>query len=421
MKLRSVLSMLLAVVMLLACASFASAEEEKTTVTIWHTFTEDQEAYLASAAESFNAQSDKYTVEVLSQAYSGFLDTVKNAVLSGVGPDIIFNYSSEAAAYVDSGKVADLSQYIYDEEMGIEGFDTCLPEGVMNGEVNGFSDGLIHYLPAYTTGPILFYNSTLYDELGLTIPSTWDEMVENCRVIKEKKGIAGLGFDSLTDCIQMLIMETEGCSYIDVENKCIGFNTPEMQAKIQWMADCVAEGLFLIAPSGDYFSNDFNSGIVASYIGSCAGYPYIAPEGFEFGMAAMPATTWYPSWQRGPIVFYYDDDARAEGAYEFIKYFISADMNLGWVKATNSLSPYTWTKELDGYTEYLAGDDAGIQALNAVSAHLDIAGTLPAVTGASTVRNEIVNGLKNVVNNGMTVEEAWNQCEVLCNAALQGE
>ncbi|MBR5750922.1 MAG: hypothetical protein IKX84_00915, partial [Clostridia bacterium] len=65
-------------------------------------------------------------------------------------------------------------------------------------------------------------------------------------------------------------------------------------------------------------------------------------------------------------------------------------------------------------------DTAAIQALNAVGAHLDIAGSLPAVTGASTVRNEIKAAVENVAFNGMTVDEAWAACVANCNAALQG-
>ena len=419
MKNCKVLFAVMAVIMLIASIGAPAMAEEKVKVTIWHTFTDAQQDYLVKAATDFNASQDKYEVVVESQAYPGFTNTVSSAVRSGDGPDIIFNYASEAASYVDDGLVADLSQYIYADETGIEGFDTCLSAGVMEGEVDGFSDGAIHYLPAYTTGPILFYNKTMLDELGIAIPTTWEEVEAACRIIKAEKGIPGLGFDSLTDVIQMLIME-EGCGYIDVENKCVTFGTDGMKAKIQWMADMAAEGLFQISPSVDYFSTDFNSGATAMYIGSCAGYPYIAPNGFEFGMAAMPAQTWYPSWNRGPIVFYYGDDARAEGAYEFVKYFISADVNLGWVVACNALSPYAWTQALPEYQEYVAGEGAAIQALNAVGAHLDIAGSLPAVTGSSTVRNEIVNALKNVVNNGMTVEEAWNACVENCNAALQG-
>ncbi len=415
---KKALALVLALVFVLSMAAFAEAD--KTTVTIWHTFTKDQEAYLVKAAADFNALQDKYYVDVLSQAYSGFTDTVKTAVRSGNGPDIIFNYASEAAEYVDDGLVADLSQYIYADDEFAAAFDDCLPEGVMNGEVQGFADGLIHYLPAYTTGPILYYNKTLYDELGLTVPATWEEMEANCAVIYEQKGIAGLGFDSLTDCLQAFIMEDENSTYINVEEKTVGFDTDSMKATVQWLVDCANKGYFKFKASGNYFSEDFNSGSVASYIGSCAGYPYITPDGFEFAMAPMPAQTWFPSWNRGPIVFYYKDDARAEGAYEFIKYFISAEVNLGWVKAVNALAPYSWTKELPEYQEYVSQDTAAIQALNAVGAHLDIAGSLPAVTGASTVRNEIKAAVENVAFNGMTVDEAWAACVANCNAALQG-
>ena len=70
----------------------------KTKVTIWHTFTEGQEAYLKKAVEDFNAQSEAVTVELLSQPYADFLKNVNAAVIEGIGPDIIFNYASEAAA-----------------------------------------------------------------------------------------------------------------------------------------------------------------------------------------------------------------------------------------------------------------------------------------------------------------------------------
>ena len=415
---KKVLAIVLALVFVFSMAAFA--ESSKTTVTIWHTFTKDQQAYLEKAAADFNATQDKYEVVVVSQAYSGFTDNVKSAVRSGIGPDIIFNYASEAAEYVNDGLVANLSKYIYADDDFADAFDESLAEGVMEGEVKGFADKNIHYLPAYTTGPILFYNKTIYDELGLTVPTTWEEMEANCRVIKEQKGIAGLGFDSLTDCLQGFIMEDPDSTYINVDEKTVGFDTESMKATVQWLADMQNEGLFMLKPTSDYFSNDMSSGLVAGYIGSCAGYPYITmPEGQELGVAPMPAQTWYPSWNRGPIVFYYNDDARAEGAYEFVKYFISADVNLGWVEAVNALAPYSWTQELPAYQEYVAQDTLGVQALNAVAAHLDIAGSLPAVTGASTVRNEIRDAVIAVAYNGVSVEEAWAACVANCNAALQ--
>ena len=396
---------------------------DKAKAAIWHTFTKGQEEYLAKAVAGFNASQEKYEIELLSQPYDGFLDSVKNSVIAGVGPDIIFNYASEAASYVKGGYLADLSQYIYDEEIGIEGFEGSLVDGVMNGEVKAFEDGGIHYLPAYTTGPILFYNKTLFDELKIAVPTTWEEMEAAAKTIKEQKGIAALGCDSLTDLVQMFIMETPGAGYIDVANKAVLFDTPEVRAKIQWLVDMVKNGYFLVKSTGNYFSEDFNAGIEASYIGSSAGYPYITPADgkFEFAMAPVPAATWYPSWNRGPIVFYYKDDARAQAAYEFVKYFISADVNAGWVEAVTALAPYAWTKETDAYKAYVAQDTLAAQALNAVAENLDVAGSLPAVEGANVVRNALKAAIEKAALGDMTVDEAWTEAVTVSNAALQGK
>ena len=146
-----------------------------------------------------------YEVVVESQAYSGFLDTVYNAVANGVGPNMIINYASTAADYVKDGLVVDLSKYVFDEEIGMADVYNSLPESI-KAETVGFSDGGMYALPAVTTGPIFFINKTIYDELGLTAPTTWEELAENSKKIYEAKGVAGFAADSLTDMMQALMM-----------------------------------------------------------------------------------------------------------------------------------------------------------------------------------------------------------------------
>ena len=111
---RKIVALVAAAVMLFALCASASAA---TPVTIWHTFTDNQQAYLEQAAADFNASQDEYEVVVEAQAYSGFLDSVYNAVANGVGPSIIINFASTAAEYVKDGLVVDLTPYVYDEEI----------------------------------------------------------------------------------------------------------------------------------------------------------------------------------------------------------------------------------------------------------------------------------------------------------------
>lgn len=406
------IALLVAVMMLVAMCATASAA---TKVSIWHTFTDAQQAALEKFAADFNATQTEYEVVVESQAYSGFLDSVYNAVANGVGPSIIINYASTAADYVEDGLVVDLSQYIFDEEIGMADVYNSLPDSI-KAETTGFVDGGLYALPAVTTGPIFFINQTLYDELGLKAPTTWAELAENSKIIYEAKGIPGFAADSLTDMMQALMMQS-GAGYIDVASKSVLFDTEAATAWLAWFGENVQKGYFALNPTGDYWSNDFNAGMVASYLGSCAGVPYIVPDGFEYSVAPMvrgDVTNWFPAWNRGPIVFNKDEETN-KGAYLFIKYFLSAEVNCAWAQAMNAISPYGTTQASEAYAAFAADLDP---SLVAVQDNLDVAGALPTVTGSYAVRTALQDAAIAVAG-GMTAEDAMAVAVATSNAALQ--
>lgn len=409
---RKFVALMAAAVMLFALCASASAA---TQVSVWHTFTDAQQEALTKFAADFNASQDEYEVIVESQTYSGFLDSVYNAVANGVGPNIIINYASTAADYVADGLVVDLAQYVFDADAGMADVYNSLPDAI-KAETVGFVDGGMHALPAVTTGPIFFINQTLYDELGLKAPTTWEELAENSKIIYEAKGIPGFAADSLTDMMQALMMQS-GAGYIDVENKCVLFDTEEATKWLAWFGENVQKGYFALNPTGDYWSNDFNARLVAAYLGSCAGAPYIVPDGFEYSVAPMVRGTehqWFPAWNRGPIVFN-KDEASNKGAYEFVKYFMTPEVNAAWAAAMNALSPYGTTQTSEAYAEFAANL---APSLVAVQANLDIAGALPTVTGSYAVRTALQDAAIAVAG-GMSAEDAMAACVATSNAALQ--
>ena len=408
---KKLFALAVAAVMLFALCAGASAA---TKVSIWHTFTDAQQAALEKFAADFNASQSDYEVVVESQAYSGFLDSVYNAVANGVGPSIIINYASTAADYVKDGLVIDLSQYVFDPEIGMADIYNSLPDSI-KAETTGFVDGGMYALPAVTTGPIFFINQTIYDELGLKAPTTWEELAANSKAIYEAKGIPGFAADSLTDMMQAFMMQS-GAGYIDVENKCVLFDNQTTIDCLNWFGEKVQAGIFALSPQQNYFSNDFNAGLVASYLGSCAGVPYIVPDGFEYDVAPMPReinAAWYPSWNRGPIIFN-KDEAANKGAYLFVKYFLSPEVNAGWVQAVTAISPYGTTQASEAYAPYINELPA---ALAAVQANLDVAGALPSVTGATAVRNALQEAVT-MVAGGMDAADALAACVATSNEAL---
>ena len=392
------LAVVLSVVMLVSVASAEDAKptissEGKTVVTLWHTFTRAQKDMIDTIAYDFNAQNNEYYVTVEAFPSNGFESKVLTAVLNGEGPDIIFHYSSEAANYVDgenpeNNLIVDLGKYINDPEIGIPGWETSMDQVLLD-ETKGFADGLTHYITLVRTGPILFYNKTIFDELGLKVPTTWTELAETAKTISEKKpGVYGYAADSLTDMLQSIIMQN-GSEYIDIHAKEAKIDNEITLNALKWYGKGVQEGYFMAAPTVDYYSNDMNNQLVAMYIGSCAGIPYLYPadNNWELGLAAMPqegVERWYPAWNRGAFVFK-SNETQEKGAYLFIKFFIEPENDLRFVETVIALSPYYAVQQLDGYKALVEANPA----LQALETCLPDAGFLPLVTGASTVRDEL--------------------------------
>ncbi len=395
---------------------------ERVIVQIWHTYTGDQAAYLEQQAAAFNESQNEYEVQVLEQAYNGFEDTVYNAVANGVGPSIIFNYASTAVDYIEAGLAVNIQTYIDEDEAAgdttMADYIDSLPES-MKTDVMGFADGGIYYLPGCTTGPIFFYNKTMYDALGLTAPTTWDELAANCEAIYNEYGIAGYLADGLVDDIQALLMQN-GEGYIDVETKTVEFGGEGTVEIFQWFADNVAAGYFALSPTNDYASDDFSTQLVAGFSGSCVNDQYIYAEDFEFAMApwiASAGEAFYTAWNRGPIFLKASDEAIDRGAYEFVKFFLSPEINAGWAQVNSALSPYGTTEANEDYQAYLENVPESLQC---VQANLDASGSFPNIPGASQLRDLLEEYLTYAASGQMTAQEAVDGLVTACNAALAG-
>lgn len=411
---------------LMGCTKKASGP---VTVEIWHTYNGQQKAYLEQVAEKFNASQDKYVVNVLSQAYQGFADSVYNAVANKIGPSIIFNYGSTAVDYAEVGLAVDIKKYI--EEDKKKG-DTTMQDIIdslpiaMKTEVYGFADGGIYYLPGCTTGPVYFYNKTLFKELGLNPPKTWDELEAVSKTIYEKKGIAGFHSDGLVDNIQAYMMQN-AIGYIDVKNKKMAVepNSREYLDLVKfydWYKKCCNNGYFEFNPVGEYASEDLANGTIASFSGSCVNDQYITMlNGAELGMAPWISTTngnsFYTAWNRGPIFLKRADNVD-RGAYEFTKFFLSPEQNAGWAIANSALAPYGTTEKTTTYKNYINNLPA-TSALPCVQANMAASGSFPNVKGSAQVRNILVEYLNNLVSGQISIgKEAVSLLIKDCNQAL---
>lgn len=418
---KKIILVLFLVLSFFAIMSCSKKDGEVGKVEIWHTYNGAQAEFLEKMASEFNAFQDDYEVLVLAQDYSGFNDTVYNAVANGIGPSIIFNFASTAVDYIQAGLAVDISEYIKADakkgDTSMQDVIDSLPEA-MKTDVMGFADGGIYYLPGCTTGPVLFYNKTIFDELGLKAPTTWAELESVSKTIKEKKGIPGFLSDSIIDTLQALIMQN-GLGYIDVPAKKVTFCNDKLVEIFEWYTDCCKKGYFAFNTVGSYSSDDLGNGDVASFAGSCVNDQYISMVDGEFAMApwiASESESFYTAWNRGPI--FLKRNAKADkGAYEFIKYFMSPKNNGQWAKINSAIAPYGTTEADSDYQEYIKTLPEN-SALACVRANLSLSGSFPNIPGSSQVRRLLEEYMNNVVDGKLTAKEAVSQLETACNKVL---
>ena len=403
---------------------FTSAKKAKAPVTveIWHTYNGKQAACLNDIADRFNASQTEYKVEVKNQDYSGFADTVYNAVANGIGPSIIFNYGTTEVDYANEGLAINIKKFIdKDTKKGdkqMKNLIDSLPEA-MKTDVLGFEDGGIYYLPGCTTGPVFFYNQTIFKELGLKVPSNWEELAQVSKTIYEKKGIPGFHSDGLVDNIQEMIMHNK-LGYIDVENKKITFAGDKLAEIYDWYADNCKKGYFSFNTIGRYSSEDLANGDIASFSGSCVNDQYIQMvEGKgKLGMAKWIAGDFYTAWNRGPI-FLHRNDKVDKGTYEFTTFFFQSENIVKWAVANSALCPYGIAENNEEYKAYLTNLPS-TSALPYVQANLPVSGSFPNVTGSAAVRKILEEYMNYVVDGKMTSKEAVKAIEKQCNDALNG-
>lgn len=382
-------------------------------IVIWHTFTEAQEAELQRLAAAYG-EATGVTVTCQSQPYNGFESTVYEAVTNGVGPDFLFNYASYALDYDAYGKSLNFSKY-WDADFD---YASLVSAGVYEECTQGFADGGVHAVAVQTTGPVFFYNADWAEELGLEAPVTWDDVKANAQAIYAAKGVPGFAIDSMSDFLQILILQENNGKYIDLDTNTLLFDTPEVKAWVEWFKEGCIEGYFQVAPTtGDYNSNDMNGGVLGAYIGSSAGIPYLS--GFTVGCCPVPqidpSNPYVVGWNRSVVGFTSDDEAKNAAIAGFAKFMTEAENDKGWVMTLNAYSPYYATQELEDYKDYVAQD----VALIALGQQMDYAVVIPSFTNATTVRDLLKELMTSAASDSNSdVDALFESCVAKSNAAI---
>lgn len=191
---RKTLLFILSFVMLFlsGCDDAADTSEELTEnqINIKFSFWEpgmyrELENALQKIADQYEAEHPNIHIELISKPVDSYFDWIKTCYVADDMPDIESAHSSTISSQYLKGMIVDITDVFNSESAYAPGKpwkDTFIQEKFM--AVNADYKNSYCNIPIFGTELGMYYNKTVYDELGLTVPETWRQFMDNCKIIK---------------------------------------------------------------------------------------------------------------------------------------------------------------------------------------------------------------------------------------------
>ncbi len=323
-------------------------------------------------------------------------------------------------AYIENRKLAELTDVL---SMQVPGEDTKVSDKIIDGFTessltNPYGDGKTYLAPTLYSPCGLFYNKTLLEEHGWSVPNTWDEMWTLGEKAKEE-GIAlftypttgyldaffyslvysagGPKFFERAAAHEEGIWETEkGQICLDIMAKLAKYTHEDTTSYANDM-DFQKNQQLILANEAIFMPNG------TWIVGEMAGSP--CADGFEWGMTALPAVgedrytyawieqAWIPSKAKNM------DEAKQFIAFLYSDVACEIFATFGWGQPVKNISD-----SMDGYWKmfYSIFDNGAKPAIGAFARH-DTGNT-----GLKSIREIFCDPMNNLVDGTLTKEQ-WTE------------
>ena len=400
-------------------------------VKFWHNHTNGREEHLTSIVKEFNANNEYGIVVEASYegGYGDIYDKVSNGIIIGELPGLVVAYQNQAASYMIADGLVSLDPYINHPLVGLSDADRAdwFPSFLEADRLPQFG-GQVFGWPPNRSMEVLYYNSDWLKELGYSAPpKTMEEFAEmTCQAAekpfsKNADPTKTVGYEITTDASNFaaLIFAQQGDIFDYVENR-FTYNTPEAVKILSLMSDLLKKKCSsLIAQRvGDQI--DFGNGQTLFSMGSTSGIS-------RYGSAVKDGGTGGFEWSVGPIPYSGEkpiqniygasvsipktDPATQLAAWIFLEYFTSADVQTGWVKATNYFP--VRKSVANGLTDYFNDNPIYKASFDL----LPYSKTEPGIAGYDKVRDEVSIAYNRILS-GEDVEIVLTELDTEANRIL---
>ena len=286
---KKVFAAILALTMVLTMAACGAKDEKVTLDVVVAEYGQNTAAWWKDFEADFEAAHDNIDLTIDVVSWNDITTKVNTRIGNDDAPDIL-NIDS-FADYQAEGLLLPAQDYI-SEETYAKFYQSFLDQSVV--------DGTVWAVPDLASCRAMYYNADILAEVGVEVPTTWDELRDVCEKIVEFYGgeVYPWGVDMTTDegqaCFAYYIWNNGG-DFTDADGNWT-LNSAENVEAIEFIVDMVNSGLTNSDPATEtrYVNQDmFGAGKVAMMIGPNSIPTYIADGGYSinWGVAGIPSTT----------------------------------------------------------------------------------------------------------------------------------
>lgn len=238
-----------------AATNSSDSNEVKNLTFMFRGGTDEQAAY-KKVVEQFEKDNPNVKVKIITTAADQYATKLKAAITGNSVPDVFYFDTGDLKAYVNSGVLLNLTQYI--ESNKDVNLDNMWKAGVdmyrYDGDLVGQGD--LYGMPK-DLGPFaLGYNKTMFEKAGIPLPDkdkpyTWDEFIKvNQELTKDTDGDGkidqfGTGFN-VNWSLHPLVW-SNGADFIDSTKTKVTIDDPKFAEALQYFADM--QNKYKITPS----------------------------------------------------------------------------------------------------------------------------------------------------------------------------
>jgi len=266
----------------------------------------------------------------------------------------------------------------------------------------------------------LYYRSDLFEQKGLQVPTTWDELMTVAKALREGD-LYYYEFDADTFHGSQWIYENGG-NLLSPDNKTVVFNSPEAVGGITFDASLLTEG---VAINWTTDQGERIQGVKDGRIAMFSDGPYYmgimksaAPEmAGQWRVALHPFGKQPGSYLGGTGLAIPASSTQKDAAWEFVQYAMQVENQIGVYKlagAAPALTAALSSPEVNVEDPYFGGEKAFAIFLKS----METAIPFPYVRQWSDIDDAFTNAMQQIALGEMSVQEALDAAALTAQDAL---